>query len=209
MVVDTKVVIERLNRALARVPEYRAKGVSFTDTPEFSNWIEEDVSKWLKAGGPHCADQLDRLHRTHFSSMVISLRGPRFTSADQEAYDQGMGATAGLLESAIENLELGLAHEPPASSRRAPGEGGAKFGAITIDRAESVVVGDKNVLHITKLTVGQLLIALEREIETRIPEPERRGLVQRLKDLTQNPSFASILATTAGELLRHLPSTTS
>lgn len=76
------------------------------------------------------------------------------------------------------------------------------YGNITISGG-TVVFGDGN--RITQVAVKELVDALAKEIEEKVPESEeRRSVLSKLKEITTNETFASVAGTVIGEILRRV-----
>ncbi len=202
---DKSLLVQKLKEFHVDVPNIKAHGVSSIETAEFQAW-QEKITKWLKLACPHTATELQAFGELHFHFPRLRRRGEGSDSTDQERYERDCDRVASLLESAIENLEMdlipgGVIREQPSPSRARPipcPEG------IHIGQAETVVLGDRNVVTIAdSITISDFMNALEREIRTKVTNPvEQQGLIDKVKALSGNPTFAQILGQTLGQFLR-------
>jgi hypothetical protein len=78
----------------------------------------------------------------------------------------------------------------------------SNFGNITISGG-TVIFGDGN--KITQVSVKELVNALSEEIEDKVPQgKEKQSILQSLKEITTNETFASVAGTVIGEILRRV-----
>jgi hypothetical protein len=78
----------------------------------------------------------------------------------------------------------------------------SSYGNITISGG-TVVFGDGN--KITQVAIRDLVNALSKEIEEKVPESEaRKSVLNSLKEITNNQTFASVAGALIGEILRRI-----
>ena len=195
---DKDTVIQKLEECLAGIPDTKKRGVSFVEAAEFQAW-KESITKWLKLGCPHTQDQLATFKSLSFHVLRLRRRGETHDTADQERYEKDCDHTVYLLKSAIENLQLDLI--PQSEARYHPV---SSVEGVSIGQAGTVVLGDGNVVaHVDSITISDFMNALEGEINAKVTdESKRRGLIQTLRTLSNNPTVAQIFGQTLGQFLR-------
>jgi hypothetical protein len=115
MSVHEYMIIEKLRECQNEIPELQAKKVDVIRTAEFSRW-KDKVNKWLKQGGARTSDEQARFDGLTFVVFRQRLfRG--FDSDDQRHYLEDLGRARYIIDSAIENLELGMGARAGASAK--------------------------------------------------------------------------------------------
>ena len=158
------------------------------------------MQKWLKAAGSHASDELSQFNQLQFYAGVAF--GTGYNPQDQKIFTRDCDRTVNIIESAIENLSIGLKMDtarPPAKKNQ-----GRTIGSVTIGQAGSVVMGDRNVVAmINQLTVSDFLKILEEKVESSEIEPaERKTLLQKLKEFSENPMLNMFLGQTLAQFLK-------
>jgi len=116
------------------------------------------------------------------------------------------------MDKAIEFLEA-LKGEPrvvaqrpqePAATAHSSRTRDARYGNITISGG-TVVFGDGNSIH--QVTVKQLVEALQKEVQEKVPESEeKRTVLKTLKQLATSETFTSVAGSMISEILRRVVS---
>lgn len=202
---SSELTIQKLKEVQVDIREIKKKGVNFRDTTEFCAWRDK-ATKWLKLGLPYSQGELDMLNSLGFAVRRMGM-GDGYDYDDQEQWDKDCDRALHLLGSAIENIELGLV---PEKSSEPIGEGQRRrtsrdaSGGVQIGQASTVVLGNSNTVSIVdSITVGNLLEALEKEIQAKVADPkEKEGLLQKLRGVSANPSIAQVVGQSLGHLLR-------
>jgi hypothetical protein len=189
---------------------YRMKekhGPDFINTAEFSAW-EDKVIKWLAAGHFYTTSEQRSFRSIPFRSLTSAHRMALddWERPAQEDYIKYCNRTISILESAIENIQIGLITEDAgANPKKIKGEN-ANSGRYNtnISRADTIVLGDGNIINrINSITVTDFLNTLEREMSLEdTSSKEIKGIFQRLRELSKNSSFASVLGQTVGQFIR-------
>ena len=196
---DSERLTQKLGEVRNQIPAIKNHGVKFSNTAEFEVW-KNGVIKWLKLGLPNTSDEVQR-----FQSMDFGYYDDFHADQDQQQYEKDCDITTHLLDSAIENIEEGLV---PGASEHTKTAGrtkrDSKYGGVNITKAETVVMGDSNIVSIVdSITISGLLEILEKEIQAKVTDPDQKtGLIQSLKALSTNPTFTTILSQTLGQVLR-------
>ena len=126
---------------------------------------------------------------------------------DHEQYVKDCGRAVTILESAIENIEMDLVPEAPDEPQpRTKKTGGSKFGGVSIAQVGTVVMGDKNIFaKIDSINVFDFLKILEKEVQEKVQDPQQKAtLLQKVRDISQNPAMNTILGQTIGQILRRM-----
>ena len=197
-------VIAKLKQIQETIPEIRKKGVGFRRTADFTIWKETGI-KWLKLGLPHTQDELQRFKWLGFAVARVRMGPDDYDRRDQAEYEKDCDHAIHLFTSAIENLEMGLVPEAPKPAEvESRGRKPSKYGGVSIAQAGTVVMGDSNIVSIVdSITISDFLNLLEKEIETKIVDrDQRKSLIQRLKELSENPTVTTVLGQTLGQVLR-------
>ncbi len=202
---DKNTIIQKLTALRAESLEIKGRGLDFSQTAEFQVW-KEKVMKWLRLGLPHTEYELQSIKRLFASLYVTDDEDD--DGEDRRQYEKDCDLAAHLLESAVENLKLGLMPGIPEKKigPSSPKESRAtrRVDGVSIGQAGTVVLGNRNVVTIAdSITISDFMNALEREIRTKVTNPvEQRGLIDRVKALSGNPTVAQILGQTLGQFLR-------
>jgi hypothetical protein len=155
--------IQKLQEVRDEIPGIKEREVTYKETAEFSAWRAKGI-KWLKLGLPFTKDELYSFQVFEFAVPRVREDAYDYDEDDQLEYERDCDRAAYLLDSAIENLQMGLVPDPP---------------------------------------VSELLKALEKEIEAKVTDAnEKRGLRQKLKELSENPAAVTVMGQGVGELLR-------
>lgn len=198
-----ELVIQKLKEVRDKIPEIKAQGLPFRDTVGFSDW-RDTGTKWLKQGGAYTKAELWKFeHVLHFAVSRVREGPDDYDYEDQEEYEKDCDRAASILNSAIENLEMEL--EPPKEEARKAERGPrSKYGGVTITEVDTVVIGEGNVLNIDKsITISDFLNVLEKEIEAKVTDAEqKKGLLQKLKEISQNPAANTVMGQALGAILR-------
>ena len=197
-----ELVIQKLQEVRDKIPEMKPKGVMFRGTAEFSAWRNAGA-KWLKLGLPHTRDELEQFQYVLDFAVLRVREGPDdYDYEDQEAYEKDCELAVSILNSAIENLQIELVTESPrAEATQKREREHPKYG---VGQAETVIMGEGNIVNIVDtITVSDFLNVLEREIEAKVADAEeKKGLRQRLKEISQNPAANTVMGQALGALLR-------
>jgi len=197
-------VISKLKEIRDGLPEIRKKGVMFRRTAEFRIW-NDTVIKWLSLGLPNTQEELKKVKFLDFAVSRVRMGSEDYDYEDQQEYEKDCEHTIYLISSAIENLEMGLVPgEPKAAETPRRERAPSKYGGVSIAQAGTVVMGDSNVVSIVdSITISDFLNVLEKEIEAKVVDAEqRKSLLQKVKELSQNPTFTTVLGQTLGQVLR-------
>ena len=104
-------LVQELKESLKAIPELKSRGVGFVSTPQFEDWKEEEVKKYLRAGESDTTDQLKRFEglyfrsRSHIPGHLPRADPEKESRRDRQAYETDMEQTASILKSAIQSLE--------------------------------------------------------------------------------------------------------
>ena len=199
-----ELVIQKLREVRDKIPEMKQKDVPYLTTAEFDDWKNTGI-KWLKQGQPHTDDELFNFRHLFATWRIIRTRGPSYTDEDQWAYENDCDRAVSILNSAIENLENDLVvTESPTQEAIRGGRERSKYGGVTITDVDTLVIGEGNILNLDKsITISDFLNVLEREIEAKVTDAEqKKGLLQKLKEISQNPAVNTVLGQALGTFLR-------
>jgi hypothetical protein len=197
-------IIDRLKKLLADIPGLKSKGSRQRDSVEFRKW-RESTEKWLNAGGPSTAEQLERIKGLDFASLQMRGFGEEEylpEDEDAEEYIKDLENAEIFIESAIENLELKLI---PRERKQTTDDdaGKSKYGKMTINQPGQVFVGDSNTVNFQNLSLRDIFISLEKEIENKVSDQnEKRKLLDRLKELVNSPLINTLLSQTIGAIFK-------
>ncbi len=104
------------------------------------------------------------------------------------------------IQRAVEFLESLLTAELPERPAKAPAPPSSPQ-SIQV-KGGTVIVGNNNTF--TNVTVKDMLVALEKDVEKRLPEgAEKRGALAAIKNLTTNETVAAVVGQTLGAFLTH------
>ena len=199
-------VIQKLHQAGTQLGAIKSKGVEYRDDTEFSAWKDKGI-KWLKLGGQHTSHEFNQFKGLMFMSFTVRPFGTdRYYHEDQQEYEKDCNRAIAILNSAIENIEMDLIPETPTEHRGRAKTGGSEFGGVNIAQAGTVVMGDKNIVaKIDSITVSDFLKVIEKEIHEKVQEPQQKTtLLQKVKDISQNPAVNTGLGQTIGQILRSM-----
>lgn len=195
-----------------KLATYRMKekdGPKFINTAEFSAW-EDKVMKWLAAGHPYTASEQRSFRSVAFRSLASASRMAvdDWECQAKDDYIKYCDRTISILESAIENIQLGLITEDADSKPKKVERQNASSGRYetNISRADTIVLGDGNIINrIDSITVTDFLNTLERQMSGKdTSSDEVKGIFQRIRELSKNPSFANVLGQTVGQFIRRI-----
>ena len=198
-----ELVIQKLQEVRDKIPEIKARGVLFRETAAFSEWMDNGT-KWLKLGLPHTKDECEKfMYYIPFAVGRVRDGPDDYDEADQEEYEKDCDRAASTLKSAIENLEMDLVTEPKTEAE-ATQKRGRERPQYGVERAETVIMGEGNIVNIVDtITISDFLNVLEREIEAKVTDVEqKKGLRERLKEISQNPAANTVMGQALGALLR-------
>ena len=197
-------VIQKLKEFRDKIPEIKEKEVTYHTTAEFDAWRAKGI-KWLKLGLPFTKDELVAFERLYFAVRRVREGPYDYDQEDQQEYEEDCDRAADLINSAVENIEMGLI--PEAAGQVEPprrGRGSARYGEVSIAQAGTVIMGDENVVSIVdSITISDFLNALEKEIEAKVADPdEKKGLLQKIKAISENPITNTVIGQTVGAVIR-------
>lgn len=128
--------------------------------------------------------------------------GPWDDSELKQSLLEGLDSTYAYLTGLIEEIEIFGEEQTPMPTPHQENAKNQRFGDITVSGG-TLVLGDGN--RITQVAVKELVEALEEEIKEKVPESEeRKGVLEGLKKITTNETFASVAGALIGEVLRRV-----
>lgn len=178
---------QKIKQCLESIPDHQAMQFQHRESKEFSRWLESS-RKWLRFAGPVCAYEHERFQALQFRyNPTVWFSGADFSQENYSKYRADLETAGTLLESALENLELGIV--PSQADLPAP--------QVQITNLQTLNVALQHV------TLTQLMEHALREAESKTQDPaEKQTLRQKWADLTQNQTFASVVGSTLGEVLK-------
>jgi len=197
-------VIDKLRQLQEEIPGLKEQGVNYRQTAEFSRW-KDGLGKWLQLGLPYTQGELGKIESLSYCVRRLRLGAGGFDRDDDVAYQKDLDRTHNLIGSAIESIELELVLEQPTETPTAErGEKREEPRTVSVGEAETVIIGDRNVISIVdSITVADFLNIIEKEIEKQVEDEEiKRGLLQKLKDISEHPMVTAIIGQALGDVLR-------
>lgn len=194
---DTKILIQK---QIDQIKEL--KGLASSEDPKFKSW--QQLTKSII---------INRLGGKRWQEFQISCSfwpnrmGPWYPEELQESLKEGLDSAESFLATLIQEIDvLGIDYsinqEDGERKNNNPISIPRKFENITV-HGGTVVFGDGN--KITQVAVRDLVEALSKEIEEKIPNSEnKRSVLEKLKEITTNETFASVTGTLLGELLKRI-----
>lgn len=166
------------------------------DSPLVDMW-ENDVKAEVAQYGESTVQVLDRA--MHFGFMIRS--NEHGNQMHRERVDK--------VKKLLTDLQLRNADDTRAQSRiilqkteEAKVSLGAKFGGQTTFNGP-VTFGDNSPAN--NVQAGELLLAIISEAEERLPDgPEKSAILEKLKSVVANPTFAALAGASLPEILRRL-----
>jgi hypothetical protein len=193
--VTKNLILQKLKELKDQIPFLKERRVTYKDTPEFKSW-ETSLKKWLLQGGADTHREYEAIE--HLDYQMLRMGHPGYDRLDEQQYQSNLDDVLVALTSGIENLEMGL----PAIPERKNGSI-RKHGDVTIN-AQNVAFGDNSNVTITNnITLANILEILEKEIESKVNEPEeKRRLLGGLRDFMKHPLTTAITAQGIAALLK-------
>lgn len=128
--------------------------------------------------------------------------GPWDDDELKESLLEGLASAEAYLSGIIEEIDLLGEEQVPVNTIQNETTKTQRFGDITVSGG-TLVLGDGN--RMTQVAVKELVEALENEIKEKVPESEeKKGVLNSLKSITTNETFASVAGTVIGEILRRV-----
>ena len=180
---------------MANLDDLIAKGNALRGTelgsPRFEMWAN-DVRAAVKPYG----ESMMQICEGALSSGVISWDGPNL---NDEQIDGTLEFLAGLKERTPEDSRAqdNLINQKQAEARATIG---AKFPKITVHG--DATFGDGS--PITKITVGEMMAGLVKEVEAMPESEDKHKILNGLKGALANPTFAAVAGAGVGEVIKKL-----
>ena len=182
---DINLVLQKLKEARDKIGEIKSGSLKFRDSSEFKTWWDSTYM-WLKRGADHASNET-----ISFANLDFTGRTSHFhhdPSYDLKHYQEACDRAKTYLNSAIENIENNLVDRPSAH----------------IQSAGKVIFGDSKTIKIVQsISIREVLVALENEIEAKVSDPEeRKSLHQNIKGIFQSPLCNMVLNQSFSEFLK-------
>ena len=200
---DKELVIRKLKEYQSQITELKKSHVSERWASRFENW-HSSLIKWLKLGLPHTQSELEEIQHKSYEVPRGHLGRDDYDSDDQREYRNDLEKTDHLISSAIENIEIGLVPDKPNEPEEIKKGRGSKYGGVNINRANTILMGDHNfVSAVQSVTISEFLEVLQNQIEKNVGDSEqKKGILQKLKEISENPTVTTILDQTLGQILK-------
>jgi hypothetical protein len=200
---DKELIIGKLKDYQSQITELKKRDVSDRWGAQFENW-HSSLLKWLKLGLPHTQSELAEIQRKSYMVPRGHMGSDDYDSDDDREYKNDLEKTDHLINSAIENIEIGLIPDRPNEPENVKRGRGSKYGGVNINRADTILMGDHNLVNaVNSVTISDFLTVLQSQIEKKVAGSEqKKGILQKLKDISENPTVTTILDQTVGQILK-------
>ena len=184
---NTDLIVSRLRELRSRIDDREKQGISARDTPEFKVW-KSNVEKWLDMDRLATGREHTRFEGLYFRVLRVGANGFGYDSEDRKKYTTDLVMARSYIDSAVENLELGLKTEQP---RRQPA---ASRPDINIHMTQTQTLSNTTVLGVFE--------SVKRHVEELPDSPEKKSSLQKLSEITANPLFNTIAGTVLAALIK-------
>lgn len=183
---DRKALItEKLEECKKEIETWETKTVASIDSGEFKGW-KGKVAKWLQMGGSATSEDLAKFNSLPFFIVRSRLFGARdYDSKDQQEYLEHLKLARQHMDSAIENLQLGLQYETPRTGQRSDRD------AVNV-----------SIVNINSMTVSDMVQLMQKQIESMPNSPDKKSLMEKLGEIAKSPLFTTLANTALGELAK-------
>ena len=200
---DKELIIGKLKDYQSQIPDLKNNQVSQVRGSRFKNW-HSSLVKWLKLGLPHTQSELAEIQHKHFLVSRARMGPNDYDSKDRTEYDNQLEITDHLINSAIENIEMGIVPDRQSEPENIKKGRGSKYGGVNINRADTILMGDHNFVNaVQTITISEFLTVLQNQIEKTVADSEqKKGILQKLKEISENPTVTTIFDQTLGQILK-------
>jgi len=183
-----------LKKQLSEIEEL--KNLPSAESPKFKKWNQVSKTIIKHRFGENKADEFPGLY-----NFWPNRIGPHEEEELKMALITGLDTAHAFLEGLVEEIEL-LGEESQNTFRKNVRSKNQNLRDINVSNG-NLIWGDD--VKISQITVGDVAYALIREIEKKVPESEeKRNVIDSLKKITANETFASLAGVFVGELMKRV-----
>lgn len=184
-----------IQRQIDQIPSLRE--LPNSESPQFKQW--EQVTRAI------IENKLGKVKADNFPSSFEFWPhrvGPWYEEELKESLQKGLDKAQAFLNGIIEQIDLLGEGNPVRVFEEGSQSKNTRYGNIVVSGG-TVILGDGN--KITQVAVRELMQAIEEEIKDKAPEGEnKQKILNGIKEITENETFASVAGTVLGEILRRV-----
>ncbi len=185
--------IELLNKQITEIGSLRT--LLDSQDPKFRGWMQLTKTIVIDRLGEEKWKAFPSAHRFWPSHM-----GPWEDYEKNESLNKGLDLAKSCLETFIQ--EIDLLGDTTTAEKKSEIKSPRSFENIQV-HGGTVIFGDGNTL--TQVAVKELVNALSEEIKEKVPESDEKiSVLQKLKEITTNETFATVAGTFLGEVLKRV-----
>lgn len=165
--------------------------------PVFEKWNQLTLAILERKLGKKKAEDFPSFHQFWPNRI-----GPWHDDELKESLLAGLASAEAYLTGIVEEVEIFGEEQAPNENVQKDSVKNQRFGSITVSGG-TLILGDGN--KVTQVAVKELVEALEKEIMEKVLEgEEKKGVLESLKKITTNETFASVAGALIGEVLRRV-----